>query len=194
MNEGVVFVVYGKPAQAAFKAATRGLGMFSPALPITRHTGMIRGYNNVENSRFAKVTLLDWSPYDLTLYMDADIVPKADVSQPFQFLKDGWDMVITASDNQGDEALWHLDTPDRDHTLISWGCIPLQLQCGLMWIKRSPLMIRFFNRWKSEWMKYKGQDQGAFLRALNRIPIRLLVLDKSYRDHLIRHNHGMARS
>lgn len=76
--------------------------------------------------------------------------------------------------------LWHVGAAEKDETLRSWPCAPLQLQGGVMFFRRSAAVERFFDRWREEWLKHGDQDQAALLRALTRTRLRIWLLGRPW--------------
>jgi hypothetical protein len=152
------------------------------------------GMNSVQMSRWAKVNLDQWAPSADTLYLDADTHVLSDaIMVGFDILDDGWDMVITPSDKQDDQWLWHCDEHDREATRNEVGP-STQLQAGVFWFRKSERVAEFFRAWREEWLRFKGQDQGALLRALERCPIRVWLLGYPFNGGaVVAHNYGMAR-
>lgn len=149
-----------------------------------------RGYPG----RWAKVNLLGLSPYDHTLFLDADTRVRGRLDVGFQALADGWDLVMVPSKPQS-QPLHSLTEEDRrltqDEVGDDW---PLMLNTGVMWFGRSARMRNLFQRWKEEWLRFKGHDQGALLRALARCPVRLWLLGQAYNGgEVVEHLFGRAR-
>ena len=82
---------------------------------------------------------------------------------------------MVPSGNQGTDLLWHVDEEEREATLDEV-LNPLQLQAGVFWFKRNERTELLFTEWRKEWLRWKGQDQAAFLRALARAPVRMWIL------------------
>lgn len=152
-------------------------------------------FDKVRRSRWAKVNLDRWSPFCSTLYLDADTRIYTDVSAGFEILDAGWDMAISYSIQQGDASLRHIGEADRQATLRALCCAEvLQLQAGVMFFDKSVIVKRFFSAWRQEWSRFEGQDQGALLRALERVPLRVWLLGREWNGGtIIGHRFGMAR-
>ena len=146
-------------------------------------------------ARWAKLHIDLLAPWPSFCYLDADTRPHADLEPGFRVLEDGWDMVIVPSKSQAGLLLWHLGRSDRDATLDSLGYEdPLQLQAGVFWARKSRRLHRFFQVWREEWQRYCDQDQGAFLRALVKVPLKLWLFGRPWNGgKAIEHWHGQAR-
>jgi len=201
VTRGVCYVAIGRKAVEAYEGARVRLGEYTDLetdlMDLDRSQGLAdnpRGMNSVQMSRWAKTNLDQWSPYDDTLYMDADThTQHSDVEVGFKMLEDGWDMVIVPSEKQGRDWLWHCDDRDRTATLDEVGT-SLQLQAGVFWFRKSEQVARFFEAWRDEWLRFKNQDQGALLRALNRVPVKIWLLGYPWNGGaVVAHNYGTAR-
>jgi hypothetical protein len=202
MTAGAYYVAYGDNAIAAYLVSRRSLQEHNNTLPIAcvgvgqafDILGKMPGYSSAQKARWAKVNLDRLSPFDQTLYLDADTRIYGDVSMPFDILEHGWDICIAPSVNQGARLLWHLDPGDKERTITECGAHALQMQCGVFYFRKSARIHEFFGAWRAEWLRYCGQDQGAFMRALLRVPVRVWQLGRAYNGGaLIGHAFGKAR-
>jgi hypothetical protein len=152
------------------------------------------GMDSVQMSRWAKVNLDLWSPYDETLYLDADTqVLGGDIDVGWDILADGWDIVIVPSEKQGPQWLRHCGEKDRAVTLSEVGA-SVQLQAGVFWFRKSEAVARLFAAWREEWLRFKNQDQGALLRALYRVPVRIWLIGHPFNGgSVVAHLYGTAR-
>jgi hypothetical protein len=131
-------------------------------------------------ARWAKLHLDALSPFKLSLYMDADTAALADISALFGMLGDGWELVIAPSARQGADVLGHLPRADRVLTLEQLGGLPLNLQAGVFGFRQCGAIRRLFAAWREEWRRFEDQDQGALLRALGRVPVRVWLLGRAW--------------
>ncbi|HML23512.1 MAG TPA: hypothetical protein PKD09_17785 [Aggregatilinea sp.] len=153
------------------------------------------GMTAVEGSRYLKTGLFDWTSFEHVAYLDADTVVHQDLQVGFAALDDGFDLALCASRNQGDELLWHVGVDDRRETLAVMGCSEvLQLQAGVFFVARNARTQALFAAWRSEWARFRGQDQGALLRALRRVPVRIWLLGQPFNGGaVIAHHFGELR-
>ena len=198
VSRGVCYIAYGWRAvkEAGYSIAT--LRQHND-LPVTVIGERINGAHHIEFGdngigRWAKVNLDRLSPYDYTLYLDADTRVHGPIGAGFDALHGGWDISICPSTKQGSEALWHVDAEERTATYLEVGANLLQLQGGVFFFRKSPQVHTLFAAWREEWQKWRGQDQAALLRALHRRPVRLWLLDNDWNGGaLIEHRYGAAR-
>lgn len=146
-------------------------------------------------ARLAKLNLDSLSPFDRTLYLDADTMVRGDISAGFSALAAGWDVAIVPSMRQGSDSLGHLPADDRAATLGElWPEDVLALQGGVMWFRKSDAVSQFFAVWRAEWQRFRGFDQGALLRALQAVPLKVWLLGRPWNGGaLIEHRFGRAR-
>lgn len=197
MTAGVVYVAFGNKAISECQMSIAALRRVSqlPIATISQHP--IDGAKHVPfddprwGARFAKLNLDTLSPFDDTLYIDADTRPRQDVTPLLTPLANGFDWVIAPSTNQGDKALWHVDAYEREATLDAFGYTPIQLQAGVFAFRRNEATAALFKSWRAEWGKMGAtQDQAALLRALQCSPVRLWLLSAALSDILVAHVWG----
>ena len=198
-TRGVCYVVFGPEAQREAGHAIEAVRRFS-GYPVAVIGDQMPGVQHVPFAerhlgRWAKANLYELSPYDATLYMDADTRCNVSPDVGFHALDDGWDLVIVPCrrEVQGSDWLWHVEEKDREATREAVGRA-VALQGGVFWFGRNWRVRRFFKAWRSEWERFQGQDQGALLRALHANPLRVWLLGHDWNGGaLISHRYGMAR-
>ncbi len=191
-ERGVVIIAYGERAKRAGGRCAESLGDHNN-LPV--HIISEANFDDGNNlGRWAKVNLDLLSPFDCFAYLDADTLPQCNLTPGLEMLDDGWEMVIVPSGDQGDQAMWHIGKWEREATVSEAGCLPLQLQAGVMFVRKCPAIHHLFKAWRDEWQRWRGQDQAALLRALYRSPVRVYLLGRPWNGgELIEHHFGEAR-
>lgn len=187
MTRGAIYIAYGEAARREARMSLMTLKAQLPALPVA-----IVGESSLDGARFVPLTRVDAggrhakvhldavTPFDETLYIDADTRVRGDLSVGFDMLRDGWDMVIAPSEAQGKSAFWHVGETERETTLDEIGFTPVQLQAGVMFFRQTDAVRALFGAWREEWTRWGGQDQAALARALYRIPARVWVVGRPY--------------
>jgi len=194
VTRGAVIVAYGERATSAAQLCRESLAAACPALPALIYSERVGGLTDEQESRRAKVTMLRWTPYRQTLYLDADTIVCQNVNAGFAMLEDGADVVIAPSTNQGDTWLWHVGAEERAATREALGFQALQLQAGVLFVQRNRRTRLLWHRWEREWAAYQEQDQAAFLRALHEAPVRLWLLGQAWNGGgVISHRWGAIR-
>jgi hypothetical protein len=206
-DRGVIYIVYGLRAKDEAEQSIRALRAHCP-WPITaigdhkpkgatHHipVGRVPGGAPV-SARAVKVNLYAYSPYAHTLYLDADTRPKESLDAGWAALEAGWDLAIAPSWDPGFSLL---GTDERGRLILTLGArYPLPLNSGVMFFGRSDRNAQFWRAWAEEWRRYRGQDQGALLLALQRAKPRVLVLGRQWnirhtaKDAIIEHYFGRS--
>jgi hypothetical protein len=200
---GVCLIAYGDKANEEAQACVTTLKQFHTWRYCIAsdsvghyHTNIAQqaGYSNIQKSRWAKVTLDLWSPFEETLYLDVDTRVQGSCETGFEMLQDGWDMVITHSAQQADGNMWHIAQDEREATFAAYECGDvLQLQGGVFWFRKSEAVQHFFEAWRAAWLNWRHYDQAALLRALRVAPLKLHLLGRPFNGgSVIQHRHGQA--
>jgi len=205
-SEGICFIAYGDAALSEVNTSIvtlRRLGIELPIALICEKPTRIQKIFHVPfedrsfGARRVKVLIDTLTPFRHTLYLDVDTrVQTKDILKGFEILEAGWDLVLAPSVNQGSEVFSHIDLPERVATsefLLSK--MPLQLQAGVMWFRRSKEVSSLFDAWRTEWNKFKRHDQAALIRALQTSPAKIWLLGlpwNSRRGTIIDHHFGKA--
>lgn len=205
MSQGAITVAYGERARLSAQLLAGSLSASNPDLPllivtdkhlsvdhpravIAEHQTRDRG------ARTVKLALDFISPWDETLYLDADTMVLGDVGPFFHPLLDGWDMTMTLSQNQGIDLLANLDQCERDDVIHGLGHDVAAYQCGVFGWRRGDLTRELFAAWRSHWQRWRNHDQGAFLLALATVPVRIWLMARSFNGgDVIEHHFGRAR-
>lgn len=183
---GVVYIAYGAKARAEAAQSLATLRRWCD-LPVT-----LAGDGNVGDlepvafeergapGRWAKVNLDRLTPYDYTLFLDADTRIHGRLDVGFTLLARGYALVCVPSKPQHNEVLRHLQPDERARTLAELPLDPLQLNTGVLWFSQDAAPL--FEAWRSEWLRYQDKDQGALLRALYRRPVPVALLGAPFND------------
>lgn len=193
---GAVVVAYGKPARECAQLAISSWKKYMKGYPIALVSDEplpILDDNELEDifihhadtdigARSVKTQLYDIVPADWknVLYLDADTEIVAPVPALFKWLEMGWDFLICtnpglyASITQGAR-------PDNreelEATIAEIGSGEfIQKNGGVFAFRRGDNAAAFMRGWHTEWLRWKGRDQFALLRALHKTPLKLLLL------------------
>jgi len=201
INPGVVYVAYGQKALQEARFSAESLTMVHrewPVVVISDHevgwAPSIEWVDRGTPGRWAKVNLDVLSPFEGTLFLDADTRVYGDLRIGFNLLELGWDMVMVHSQPQGGALLGHLTDHERIVTLSQCSIDPLQLNTGVIWFQKSERVRRLFREWRVEWERFKDKDQGALLRALEKCKTSIALLGRPYNGGaVVGHRFGAAR-
>jgi len=173
-SKGVIYVAYGQSAIREAKASIESLRKVhswpisvvgDQCIPGINHINRAKRHDALSPGRWAKTNLDLLSPYEPTLFLDADTRIHGKLDIGFDLLGRGWELVMIPSVSQGEQSLHHLSEIDRLATRLE---VPeaLQLNTGVMWFRKTKSVRKFFACWRDEWQRFRDKDQGALLRAL----------------------------
>ena len=200
-TKGVVMVAYGRKAMSEYGQARPSLRKNSDTpLMVFSDSELVAGDeawlfdDQKSKGRWAKLNADIISPFEITCYVDVDVRLRGALVAGFQIIEDGWDMVLTMSARQGGDVFGHLEPRDREATIVETGLEVLQLQAGMIFFHRERCH-EFFATWREEWARFRNLDQGAFARALQRVPLKIWVLGlpwNSAKGEVVEHRFGRA--
>lgn len=198
-SSGVCYIAYGANAVKEATESIRTLRKFHDWRVVCAGDD-VQGADHIEwpdyarPGRWAKVNLWYWTPFEHTLFLDADTRIHGDLSAGFKALEDGFDMAIVPSAWQ-DRPLHHLKEQERVVTLSEMGdSRPLMYNSGVIWFAKNDRTRRFFAAWANEWKRWMEHDQGALMRALEYSPVRLWVMGRAFNGgEVVEHLFGRAK-
>jgi hypothetical protein len=155
-----------------------------------------------------KPLLYQCSPYDWTMYLDADAVFMKPVEDGFRYLADH-DMVVTEETLTLAElynkklAGWEINIQERDTTIVEIGGDDTQkfINSGVFFFRKSEAVEKAFIDWRAEWLRFQEWDeQLALTRALHNNPeVKVKRLSVAWnaphmheKDLIIYHPYGRA--
>lgn len=108
------------------------------------------------------------SPWDETLYVDADSLFKQSPSPGFERLK-LWDLVIACHEKGVGGTDWSNCTERKETSKLIGSPMVLYHNSGMIFWRKNERTEKLFDLWSEEWLKYQHWDeQVALLRALMR--------------------------
>ena len=116
-----------------------------------------------------KPLLAKLSPFEQTLYVDADTVFKSSPKAGFGMLELGWDLIVAETQTRSlvdtiagpSESKWTAEWLRTEHLLYH--------NSGMIFWRRNERTDRAFELWGEEWLRFQNWDeQVALLRALLR--------------------------
>lgn len=189
-NCGVFYIAYGKNAVQEMKCSI-------DTLPKNLSYQMKLDGTTASQAHWDKSRVFAFSPYQHTLFLDADtrIHDWVSLKLGFAWLKQGLDMVIVPSwPTFSGDILWHLTAEEKKYTFETLGYFShVMLNTGVMFFTKNTRVESFFASWEQEWFRFKSFDQGAFLRALHKNPIKLGLLGKDFNSlhgKIVEHRFG----
>jgi len=99
-------------------------------------------------------------------------------------MADGWEFAI-CKDAHLHDTMKHFERTNNQvefrQTIAELGTDDaLQINGGVWAFRRCEATRELFRRWLEEWNVHKGRDQGAFMRALYRDPVRVYWLGNEW--------------
>jgi len=208
-SRGVIYIAYGEQARIQVRLAAKTLTDHNPGLPVRvisdapfprigRNSQLqyIHHEDTDIGARYVKLNIDKLTPFDHTLYIDADTRVRGDITAPFELLEAGWELAMCECTRQGSEAHGHVNEVERNATFAEVGMHAQAMQAGVMYFRKSTAMHKLFSAWRAEWKRWEDQDQAALVRALARVPVKLRTLHRDYNNpngRLIAHYCGFAR-
>lgn len=191
-TRGIYCVAFGEPARACATHMMETAKQHLPEIPIALVAACPIGLEDVfieaEDSdvggRRAKLRAYELSPFETTLYLDADTEVVGDIRLYFQLVEDGWEFVICKDPHLMDtmksfqRANNLAETREIEQELYTLNT--LQFNGGVWAFGRGERVEAFFRRWQVEWEKHAGRDQGALIRAMYADPLKVYVLGNEW--------------
>jgi hypothetical protein len=151
-----------------------------------------------------KPHLYDLSPFERTLYVDADTEFMSDIISGFEMLSE-YDMALAEESlaigklYNKPRAGWEINILERNETVafIGGDAGKKFLNSGVIFFRKCDAVEAVFAEWSSEWMRYQQWDeQLALMRAMHNTPVKYKALsidwNHPHRDKakIIFHNYG----
>lgn len=221
---GIIYMAFGHKAGASVRRSIFSLQRLGISYPVTVvGDARVMGTDYREwigespfdttkktNFRFRagriKPLLYQCSPYDWTLYIDADTNFMQPIEEGFRHLKDH-DLVVTEEKLSLAElynkqlAGWEINIQERDTTVIEIGGDDTQkfINSGVMFFRKGPHVEKVFADWHAEWKRFQEWDeQLALTRAIyanpdvkiHRLPVKWNAPHLYEPDCIIYHAYG----
>jgi hypothetical protein len=193
-TRGIYCVAFGEPSRWCAELLMKSIKAYMPDIPIALCAAKPIGLEDVfiqeadsdVGGRRAKLKAYELAPaeWESVLYLDADTEVVAPIYQYFQWVEDGWELVICKDPHLMDELTAferrnnRPETEETAQALSTWRA--LQFNGGVWAFGRSERIARFFQRWQDEWERHAQRDQGALLRALYADPLRVWLLGNEW--------------
>ncbi len=193
-RRGIYVVAFGKPARESALRLMQSAKRYMPDIPIALCAAepigpedvFLREPDSDVGGRRAKLRAYELAPaeWQSVLYLDADTEMVAPIYPYFQWIEDGWDLVICKDPHLMDELPAFERRNNREETLQTRQAVKtwraLSLNGGAWAFARNERVARFFARWQQEWEVYAQRDQGALLRALYADPLKVWLLGNEW--------------
>jgi len=212
-DAGVVYVVYGDRAVKEARDSVKSIKGLHPSLPVVivsdddpgiKETQFVYHEDTDPGARAAKLATYELSPFERTLYLDADTVAISSLAGGFNLLQN-FDVALAIDlTTAAQGVLAGMLTYTEEERSATREVLPTphltQYACGAIFFRKSDETAKLFQAWRAEWLRFRWRDQGAFLRALYRTPIRHVALPIEWnvsgrrrKAMVIHHRWGTAR-
>jgi len=220
---GIVYMAFGEKAAAAIKASMKSLRRVGLQIPVcvigstpveglqfiewTGESPFDAGQKNNFQFRAGRIKpkLYALSPFDRTLYLDADTEFMDDILPGFKALGE-YDVAV-ARENLTLKQLynkklagWEINLIERDATMkeLNADDKTFFLNSGVLFFRKSAAVEAAMGRWHDEWLRWQQWDeQLAFMRGfLKTTEVKLKMLEPQWNfPHRIKgivifHNYG----
>jgi len=169
----------------------------SPFDPAQRHNFQFRAGR-------IKPDLCRITPFERTLYIDADTEFLADITPGFQCLDEvdlalAEELLALGQLYNKPRAGWEINMIERDATIQELGGNPNRkfLNSGVIFFRRSEATLKLFEEWRRQWLRWQQWDeQLALMRAIHACGIRYKALSPDWNHphrgqaKIIFHNYG----
>ena len=198
---GVVYLAFGPPYLILAYNSIASLKAVSPEIPVCvvvdkKTSALVRtppdGWSSeddflvvdecVEKNRYIKTSLNQHSPFDRTLFLDADTVVTDDISEIFSYLEN-FDLCIRLYGAGSKKGVTRSEMPLLDGRykvldLPHWNS-------GVIAFKKCEAVDAFFSSWNAAYDIHRREmqvwtDQGALVEAIFRTKARVLSLDSRW--------------
>ena len=193
-TRGIYCVAFGGPARECALRMMESAKRHMPDIPIALCAAEPIGPEDVlitqpdsdVGGRRAKLKAYELAPaeWGAVLYLDADTEVVAPIYRYFEWIEDGWELVICKDPHLMD-TMHHFERRNNRREMAEMQneirtLHTLQLNGGVWAFGRNERVAGFFARWQAEWERYAQRDQGALVRALYADPLRVWVLGNEW--------------
>jgi hypothetical protein len=131
------------------------------------------------SSRSIKTRLNAYSPYEETLFLDADILPLQPVSHLWGYLNES-DLAMVVDRLPMVSLCDHVAQEEKAYTLQQLPGHTVQFNSGVMLWRDSLATQVLFRQWHEEWQQFQKHDQLALIRAIKAVQIPVTKLPMTY--------------
>lgn len=209
MERGVLYVAYGEKARKMAQASILTVRRHAPGLPVAVVSDAPLAGADVHvfhpeadrGARTQKTQMYRLSPFDETLFLDADTEMRASPEPGFRLLQ-LVDLVLGQDVNRNfaDNKWRHLRAEEVTFTEQALGTRQhMYFNSGVIFFRRNERVAAMMAAWHEEWQRFGMHDQMALLRAIHRCPVRVAPMREAWNTHkrgvaaFVFHNHRQAR-
>ncbi len=131
------------------------------------------------SSRSIKTRLNTLSPYEESLFLDADILPLRPIGDLWQSLEQ-CDVAMVPDRLPKVSLCDHISPLEKSYTLRRLEGDAIQFNSGVLLWKSTAASHALFQEWHQEWLTFQAQDQLALVRALHTTRLAVTSLPTTY--------------
>ncbi|WP_181357579.1 putative nucleotide-diphospho-sugar transferase [Stenomitos frigidus] len=131
------------------------------------------------SSRSIKTRLNAYSPYQETLFLDADILPLQPVADLWADLNES-DLAMVVDRLPMVSLCDHIAQEEKAYTLQRLPGNTVQFNSGVILWRDSLATQALFQQWHKEWQQFQKHDQLALIRAIKAVQIPVMKLPMTY--------------
>ena len=135
-------------------------------------------------AREYKTNVYQYSPFDYTLFLDADTLVVGSLQAGFSTLVQGWDVVMALDYRQTLSRIDHIPPADVNDAiaLVGTGEYP-HYNAGMIFWRKGEAVERMYQLWHEEWSRFRFRDQAALVRAIYRSRVKLWTVSWQWNTH-----------
>ena len=189
---GICYVAYGEKAVQSCEVSLKSAKKIHPGIQVAvisdhkipgADVSILQDEMDV-GAREYKTQVYQYSPFEYTLYLDADTIVVGHLQAGFAALEAGWDVAAALDYRQTIGRIDHLPQNDIDAcvSMIGTGEYP-HLNTGMLFFRKCPEVKALYSLWHREWEVFHYRDQGAFVRAVFQSEAKVWTLAWQWNTH-----------
>lgn len=207
-SRGALYIAYGDRAREQAIKSIETLRYHAPSLPVAvvsdsplSDVELIQRPEADLGARTWKTQMYHLSPFEQTLFLDADTEIRSSPSAGFSML-DYVDLVLAQDVMRvfADNTWPHLNREEVAATKSEIKTAQhMYYNSGVIFFRRNERVKAMMTAWHEEWQRWKMHDQMALLRAIHRCPVRIAPMRELWNTNkapaavFVYHKHRRAR-
>jgi hypothetical protein len=208
-EKGVLYVAYGDNAREQARGSIQTVRVKAHGLPVAvvSNTPLMAADHQIyhpeadKGARTQKTQMYRLSPFEQTLFLDADTEMLSSPATGFELLK--YVDLVLCQDVTRNFADDHWKPHNKDEVAATISAIGIAqhmyFNSGVIFFRRNERVAALMDAWYEEWQRWSLHDQMALLRAIHRCPVRIAPMRAPWNTHrqseakFIFHKHRAAR-
>jgi hypothetical protein len=191
-EKGILYIAYGEKAILNVEHAISILRNHNRTLPVAVISDQkincdvwIEQEDLDLGARSIKTRMYQFSPFQKTLYLDADTELQCD-PEPYFDILDSVDLIMALDWHmEFRENTWQGLLPEETRVTLKEtnGGYFLYYNTGVIFFNKCDSVEKLMTAWHEEWKRWGRQDQPAMFRAMVKNPVRLAPMEKKFNTH-----------